>query len=93
MGALQKAGLGNALQSWIGTGKNLPISPQQLRSVFGAGSVSDIAKNAGMGEPETASALSKLLPDVIDKLTPAGNAPPTPGDLSGMLASVGKLLG
>lgn len=93
MSALQKVGLGNALQSWIGTGTNLPISPEQLRSVLGAGSVSDIARKAGLGEPETASALSKLLPDVIDKLTPGGNAPPAQGDLSGMLASVGKLLG
>jgi len=93
MGALQKAGLGNALQSWIGTGTNLPISPEQLRTVLGTGAVSDIAKKAGLGEPEAAGALSKLLPDVIDKLTPGGNAPPTQGDLSGMLASVGKLLG
>jgi uncharacterized protein YidB (DUF937 family) len=93
MGALQKAGLGNALQSWIGTGANLPVSPEQLRSVLGAGSVADIAKKTGLAEPEAASALSKLLPDVIDKLTPGGNAPPTQGDLSGMLSSVGKLLG
>jgi uncharacterized protein YidB (DUF937 family) len=89
MGAFQKAGLGNVVQSWIGTGANLPISPDQLRSVLGAGTVTDLAKKAGVGEPETASALSKLLPDVIDKISPGGNAP-SANDLGGML---GKLLG
>ena len=34
----QQAGLGNVLQSWIGTGANLPISGEQLASVLGQGS-------------------------------------------------------
>jgi hypothetical protein len=53
----QSAGLGNILQSWIGTGQNLPISADQVRKVLGAGAVTDLAKKAGIGEPETSSAL------------------------------------
>ena len=46
----QSAGLGNILQSWIGTGQNLPISADQVSKVLGAGTVADLAKKAGIGE-------------------------------------------
>jgi uncharacterized protein YidB (DUF937 family) len=88
----QSAGLGNVLQSWIGTGQNLPISADQVRKVLGAGAVTDLAKKAGIGEPETTSALAGLLPQVIDKISPGGNVPAA-NDLGGALASLGKLLG
>ena len=90
--SFQSAGLGNILQSWIGTGQNLPISADQIRKVLGAGTVADLAKKAGIGESETTSALSSLLPQVIDKVSPGGNVP-AQNDLGGALASLGKLLG
>jgi uncharacterized protein YidB (DUF937 family) len=90
--AFQGAGLGNILQSWIGTGQNLPISTDQVRKVLGSGVVADLAKKAGIGESETTSALAGLLPQVIDKVTPGGNVPGQ-NDLSGALSSLGKLLG
>ena len=49
----QSAGLGNILQSWIGSGQNLPISADQVSKVLGAGTVADLAKKAGIGERET----------------------------------------
>jgi uncharacterized protein YidB (DUF937 family) len=90
--AFQSAGLGNILQSWIGTGQNLPISADQVKKVLGAGTVGDLAKKAGIGESETTSALASLLPQVIDKISPGGNVP-AQNDLGGALASLGKLLG
>ena len=90
--AFQSAGLGNILQSWIGTGQNLPISADQVGKVLGSGTVADLAKKAGIGESETTSALASLLPQVIDKVSPGGNVP-AQNDLGGALASLGKLLG
>jgi uncharacterized protein YidB (DUF937 family) len=90
--SFQSAGLGNILQSWIGTAQNLPISADQVRTVLGSGTVADLAKKAGIGEAETTSALASLLPQVIDKVTPGGNVP-AQNDLGGALASLGKLLG
>lgn len=90
--AFQGAGLGNILQSWVGTGQNLPISADQVQKVLGSGVVADLAKKAGIGESETTSALASLLPQVIDKVTPGGNVP-SQNDLGGALASLGKLLG
>jgi uncharacterized protein YidB (DUF937 family) len=92
MGAFQNAGLGNILQSWLGTGANLPIDASQVTKVLGAGTVGDLAKKAGISEGETAGTLSSLLPQVIDQISPGGAAP-SQTQLGGLLASVGKMLG
>jgi uncharacterized protein YidB (DUF937 family) len=90
--AFQSAGLGSILQSWIGSGQNLPISADQVKSVLGGGMLTDLASKAGVGESEAASSLSTLLPEVVDKVSPGGALPST-ADLGGMLGSLGKLLG
>jgi uncharacterized protein YidB (DUF937 family) len=92
MGAFNGAGLGNVVQSWIGTGQNLPISADQVKQVLGSGTISDLSKHAGLGEGETASTLSSLLPQVIDKVTPGGKMPGA-GDLGGLASSLGKMFG
>jgi uncharacterized protein YidB (DUF937 family) len=92
MGAFQNAGLGNILQSWLGTGANLPIDASQITKVLGSGTVSDLAQKAGISEGETASTLSSLLPQVVDKISPDG-AVPSQAQLGGLLSSLGKMLG
>jgi len=43
--------------------------------VLGNKAVADIAKKAGITADDAASQLSKLLPQVVDKLTPTGKIP------------------
>lgn len=88
--AFQSAGLGNVLQSWLGTGQNLPISGEQVKQVLGSGTVANLAKSAGVGEGETSDVLAGLLPQVIDKLSPGGNLP-AQGELSSALSGLSKL--
>ena len=92
MGAFKGAGLENILQSWVGTGQNLPISGDQVKQVLGSGKVAELAKQAGIGESETANMLSGILPQVIDKITPGGSVP-AQGELGDLMGSLGKLLG
>ena len=73
--AFQQKGLGDLMSSWISTGKNLPISPAQLRNGIGEDSLRSLAENAGMSEESASSQLSYLLPGLIDKLTPDGKLP------------------
>lgn len=82
----QQGGLGDVVQSWISTGPNLPISPEQLGQALGPDTLSQL----GAGGQDLLGPLSKLLPQVVDGLTPNGQLPAGGGDIGSML---GGLLG
>lgn len=71
----QGAGLGDVVSSWIGTGANQPISPDQLHQVLGDDHVSQLAENTGMPKDQLLAQLSEHLPGLVDKLTPGGAVP------------------
>jgi uncharacterized protein YidB (DUF937 family) len=71
----QQAGLGEAMSSWISTGKNQPISPADLTKALGQGRIDQIAQRGGVPQGQGAAILAQLLPVVIDQLTPQGKAP------------------
>ena len=65
-------GLGDIVNSWVGKGQNLPITPQQVSQGFGSDIISSLAAKTGLSSDQLSSHLSDLLPGVIDKLTPNG---------------------
>ena len=71
----QQAGLGEAASSWVGTGENLPVSPDQVEGALGSDLLSQIARQIGLPQGETAGQLSELLPQVVDRMTPTGRVP------------------
>ncbi len=72
---LQQSGLGDIAASWVGTGENKSINPDQLANVLGKDQVADLAQQAGIPESQGASVLSQVLPAMVDKLTPDGKVP------------------
>ena len=89
----EQQGLGHLMQSWIGTGPNPPISPDQVHQVLGAEQVERFAQQHGIPAGEVTTALAALLPQIIDKLTPQGQIPhqsDLQGMLTGLLGSLGK---
>jgi uncharacterized protein YidB (DUF937 family) len=70
--AFQKNGLGDIVNSWVGTGKNLPITPNQIKQGLGGDFLSQLASKAGISPDAASAQLSSLLPDMIDKVTPNG---------------------
>ena len=85
-------GLGDVIGSWVGTGKNLPVSADQIQSVLGSDALSGIASKLGLNVNDVSSQLSSLLPDVVDKLTPNGKVPD--GDILGQATDLlGGLFG
>lgn len=68
-------GLGDVIGTWVGTGKNLPISADQLHSVLGSDTVKNLSSKLGMDSGALTSQLSNLLPQAVDKLTPDGKVP------------------
>jgi len=87
MEKLQSAGLGEQVKSWVGTGQNLPVSPEQLGSVFGQDQMSQMAEKMGLSTGDLGTQLSQLLPQAVDQFTPGGQAP------AGGLGDLGDLLG
>ena len=71
----QEKGLGGVVASWIGTGQNLPVSADQLQSVLHCDALQNIAAKMGIDQGQVTSVLSQMLPNVVDKLTPNGQAP------------------
>ncbi len=68
-------GLQPVVQSWIGTGANLAITPEQVQNVLGKTGLTDLAAKAGISPEMAAQKLSALLPTLVDKLTPNGAVP------------------
>jgi uncharacterized protein YidB (DUF937 family) len=68
-------GLGHLVQSWIGTGQNLPVSAAQIQQVLGDSHVKELAAKLGIDPAQAAARLAAVLPGLIDHLTPAGRLP------------------
>lgn len=73
--AFQQGGLGDIVNSWVSTGKNLPVSGDQLTSVLGNDFMGGLAKQLGVGTQEASGSLASVLPGLIDQLTPNGQLP------------------
>jgi uncharacterized protein YidB (DUF937 family) len=72
---LQKGGLGDVANSWVGSGQNQPVSPKQLSPALGSDIIKTLAQRSGLSEEELTKQLSQILPGLVDKLTPAGRVP------------------
>ena len=72
---MQRAGYGEQARSWVGTGQNMPVSPDVLGQIFGQGGIEEIARQAGVTPQEASTGLSELLPEVVDRVTPEGQVP------------------
>lgn len=72
--AFQQNGLGQLVDSWVGTGQNLPASPGQIQQALGP-EVQELAQQHGMSADAVSQALSQFLPGLIDHLTPNGQLP------------------
>ena len=89
----QGAGLGDAMSSWIGNGPNQPVSGEEVTSAVGSGTIADIAAKLGVSHGEAAEQLSQMLPNVINHLTPGGEAPAQGlGDSNDLMGMLGGLL-
>lgn len=90
--AFQKNGMGDVIGSWVGSGQNAPISPDALGKVLGPDILSKLGGQAGgASQGDLLSQLSQILPGLVDKMTPQGQAPQGGfGDIASILAQFGK---
>ncbi len=74
---LQQAGLGNQVQSWLGNGANMPVSPDQLRAALGSDQVRQMAQHFGVDPEAALKLLSEHLPTAVDHASPNGTLQPS----------------
>lgn len=73
--SFQRSGHGDIASSWVGTGENRSIAPNQLEEALGPDTVSELSQQTGMPQQDLLSQLSQVLPGVVDQLTPEGRLP------------------
>jgi uncharacterized protein YidB (DUF937 family) len=70
----EEKGLGSIVGSWIGNGQNQSISPDQLNSVLHCDALNQVASKFGLDPNMLQTAMTTLLPHIVDKMTPNGQA-------------------
>ncbi len=71
----QRGGMGDIFNSWVNSGENQSISPQQVDSALGAETVDSIAQQSGQSRDDILGSLSSILPQLVDRSTPEGQMP------------------
>lgn len=69
---LQQGGLGPQVQSWLGSGPNMSITPDQLRAALGSDQVRQLAAHFGVPVDQVLNLLAQHLPTAVDQASPNG---------------------
>ncbi len=61
--------------SWVKTGPNQPLAPDQLEHAIGPDVLNTLSQQTGLSREELLSRLTRELPAAVDKFTPEGRLP------------------
>ena len=75
MQSFNQQGLGDIISSWVGTGTNAAITPDQVQEVLGSDVIQQLAEKSGVSIDAAKAHLAEILPSLIDKVTPEGKIP------------------
>jgi uncharacterized protein YidB (DUF937 family) len=71
----QQNGQGDVAKSWVSTGPNQAISPNDLASALGVDQINTLMSHTGLSRDELLTGLSQHLPEAVNQLTPQGQVP------------------
>jgi len=71
----QKKGLGDVIESWVNRGTNKGVAPDQVSVALGGDVVNELSRRTGLSRDQVVAELARMLPNVVDKLTPDGRLP------------------
>ncbi|MEE9322330.1 MAG: YidB family protein [Granulosicoccus sp.] len=66
-------GMGDQVKSWLGDGDNEAVSGEQIKSVFGADKIGEVASKMGVDADSAADQLSQAVPTLLDKASSGGS--------------------
>ena len=70
-----QSGQGDVAESWIGTGPNKDVAPQQVEQAIGSDVLEALSEQTGLSQSEILARLSRELPKAVDQYTPEGRLP------------------
>jgi uncharacterized protein YidB (DUF937 family) len=68
-------GRGEAVESWINSGPNMPMPASELEHAVGADVIENLMEHTGLSRDDLLARLTRELPDAVDKYTPDGRMP------------------
>jgi uncharacterized protein YidB (DUF937 family) len=69
---LSNGGLDQHVKSWLGTGENIPVQPDQLRNAIGQEPAQTMSQQTGIPAERILQILAQYLPTAIDRASPNG---------------------
>lgn len=75
MQKLRESGLEEQVSSWVAKGQNLPVVGEQIKKALGNEKVAQIATKLGITTEQAADDLARVVPEVVDEVTPDGELP------------------
>lgn len=93
LGNFRQAGMGGKVDSWVSTGQNQSISPEEVERGMGRGNLEEVARRANMSPEQAKGPLASILPSIVDRVTPNGQLPGNLDNISGLLGNLGGLGG
>ncbi|WP_338176133.1 YidB family protein [Candidatus Dormiibacter inghamiae] len=70
-----EAGLEDKARSWVSSGENQPLQPDEIERMLGGEKIEALAQQAGQPPEDVKAALAQALPHVVNVLTPEGKIP------------------
>ena len=71
----QRKGLGETVDTWINTGANKDVAPRDVSVALGGDVVDELSRRTGLSRDQVLTQLARMLPNVVDRLTPQGRLP------------------
>jgi uncharacterized protein YidB (DUF937 family) len=75
MRRFQQNGQGDVAKSWVATGPNQAIAPDDLAQAAGVDTLDELVKHSGLPREQVLAELARSLPGTVDELTPDGRIP------------------
>jgi uncharacterized protein YidB (DUF937 family) len=69
------SGQRDVVDSWVGTGPNKEVSPNQVEQAIGPDILDTLTQRTGLSRDELLARLARVLPAAVDSYTPQGRVP------------------
>jgi len=88
----QNGDLGSLLNTWLGDGANMAISPDSIQSLLGRDSVDKFASQLGVDPADASQGLASMLPQLMDQSSSGGSLLDAAGGLGGLMGAARSFL-